>query len=415
MGPILVFDKSFLQSINPDEAVWLDHFFLTNITPLFFIETLADLEKEVRKGRTPEQVVGNLAYKTPDLNSKPSVHHTRLLSGELSGRAPVPMGEGQIIVPGGKQTVLDGKSGVFFEQSPEEEALSRWQKGQFLDLERQQAKQWRRGLSLLTPEKQRELFSPWFQTGTPNTLADVKLAADGFIDQSDQERSLSFGLALVGVNPAGQAEILGRWRASGRPSIAVFAPYFRHVYGVELFFYLGLAARLISERRTNHVDLAYLFYLPFCMVFTSSDDLHAATVPLFLRDNQTFVPGAELKADLGALDRHYSAFPDEAKARGLYELAAWPPVDDAFLVSRLWDAHMRPDWREIAVKPEPAPDKTRDAKLVERLRDQWEAGRAAPEASSGNSGDVDYMVVTRRVDMKKGKWNRFPPEVKPDP
>lgn len=187
------------------------------------------------------------------------------------------------------------------------------------------------------------------------------------------------------------------------------------MYGVELFFYLGLAARLISEGRTNHVDLAYLFYLPFCMVFTSSDDLHAATVPLFLRDNQSFVPGAELKTDLGALDRHYSAFPDEAKARGLYELAAWPPVDDAFLVSRLWDAHMRSDWREIAVRPKPAPDKAREAKLVEKLRDQWEAGRAASEVSSGSSDDADYMVVTRKVDMKKGKWNRFPPEVKPDP
>jgi hypothetical protein len=60
MGPIIIFDQSVLESLNPDEAVWLDHFYLANITPLFFIETLADLEKEVRKGRTPEQVVGSL-------------------------------------------------------------------------------------------------------------------------------------------------------------------------------------------------------------------------------------------------------------------------------------------------------------------------------------------------------------------
>jgi hypothetical protein len=56
LGPILIFDKSFLQSLNVDEAVWLDNFFLTVITPLFFVETLADLEKEVHRGRTPEQV-----------------------------------------------------------------------------------------------------------------------------------------------------------------------------------------------------------------------------------------------------------------------------------------------------------------------------------------------------------------------
>lgn len=26
MGPSLIFDKSFLESLNPDEAVWLDQF-----------------------------------------------------------------------------------------------------------------------------------------------------------------------------------------------------------------------------------------------------------------------------------------------------------------------------------------------------------------------------------------------------
>ena len=43
MGPIIIFDKSTLECLNPDEAVWLDQFFNSNITPLFYIETLADL------------------------------------------------------------------------------------------------------------------------------------------------------------------------------------------------------------------------------------------------------------------------------------------------------------------------------------------------------------------------------------
>lgn len=44
-GPIIIFDKSALECLNVDEALWLDNFFLTNITPLFFVETLADLQK----------------------------------------------------------------------------------------------------------------------------------------------------------------------------------------------------------------------------------------------------------------------------------------------------------------------------------------------------------------------------------
>ena len=54
----MIFDKSFLESLSPDEAVWLDMYFTTFITPLFFVETLADLEKQMRGGRTPEQIVG---------------------------------------------------------------------------------------------------------------------------------------------------------------------------------------------------------------------------------------------------------------------------------------------------------------------------------------------------------------------
>ncbi len=91
LGPILIFDKSTLQSLNVDEAVWLDNFFMTNITPLFFIETLADLEKEVRKGKTPEQVVGEIAYKIPDMSPRSNVHHMALAGGELLGKGKIEM------------------------------------------------------------------------------------------------------------------------------------------------------------------------------------------------------------------------------------------------------------------------------------------------------------------------------------
>jgi hypothetical protein len=58
MGPITIFDKSALQALSLDEAVWLDAFFFANVVPVFYVETLADLEKEVAEGKTAEQVVG---------------------------------------------------------------------------------------------------------------------------------------------------------------------------------------------------------------------------------------------------------------------------------------------------------------------------------------------------------------------
>jgi hypothetical protein len=327
-GPILIFDKSALQSLNPDEAVWLDNFFLTNITPLFFIETLADLEKEVHAGRTPEDVVGNMALKTPDMQSSPSVHHQRLIGADLWGEERVVM-DGRILRAGGKVVKLDGKSGVMFTRTEEEDALDRWQRHEFLDLERQVAKVWRRALSNVDHSEMYEFFQPWFRYGKPKTLVEVKALADGCIDGPDQKASFRFGLTLLGALQAPQAEILARWEKAGRPQIRQFAPYFHYVYSVDLFFNLAVAANQISRVRPagkadNKVDIAYLYYLPFCQVFTSSDNLHERVVPLFLRNDQSFVKGPDLKADLRKLDEHYSALPEEVKRTGFHKFAARP-------------------------------------------------------------------------------------------
>ena len=68
-GPITLFDKSFLQGLSVDESVWFDDFFYPIICPLFYVETLADLEKAARDGRTPEQEVGFIARKSPEMHS----------------------------------------------------------------------------------------------------------------------------------------------------------------------------------------------------------------------------------------------------------------------------------------------------------------------------------------------------------
>src|SRR5260370_24501643 len=84
-GRALIVVKSALECLSVAEPNWLDNFFLTVITPLFFMETLADLEKEVGKGRTPEQVVGSLATRTQDMQSTACAHHQTILHNALAG------------------------------------------------------------------------------------------------------------------------------------------------------------------------------------------------------------------------------------------------------------------------------------------------------------------------------------------
>jgi hypothetical protein len=86
-GPHLIFDKSSLESLNLDEAVMLDNFYTCNVIPIFFVECLADLEKQIiRSKSTPEQLVGSLASRTPDMQASANIHHMTILKAELSGR-----------------------------------------------------------------------------------------------------------------------------------------------------------------------------------------------------------------------------------------------------------------------------------------------------------------------------------------
>lgn len=420
-GPVLIFDKSTLHGLSVDEAVWLDNSYLTNITPLFFIETLADLEKDMAaSGRTPEQLVGNLAEKTPDMGASINVHHMALIQGELLTDGRVDMRTGRPHLAGGSPMELEGKMGVMFTKSPEEEAFHRWQDGDFLEVERKAAKAWRRALEGLNLEDiylvYRERLSDWKQ---PTSLQELKKQVDLMFSHPDQENLFRMALAVVGVSEEMQPAILMRWNEKGRRAIKEYAPYFAHVASVDLFFSLGIASNLIGRGRpSNRVDIAYLYYLPFCMVFSSEDKLHRSIVPLFLRERQTFVSGTDLKADLKALDEHYSALPPEIKGRGLMHFAFYPPDDTSFLLTRLWDKHMNPKWREHMKESEedrksyPRAASPVTKPLFDAIRRAEAGGEPMKPFVPVDSEDANHIVIKRSVKMRKGKWERFPPEVR---
>lgn len=409
MGPVLIFDKSLLQSLNPDESAWLDHFFLTNITPIFYVETLADLEKEVRSGRTPEQVVGNLSYKTPDSSSKPNIHHTTLLCAELNGYV-VDMRYGRPIVPGAQNVQLEQKRGVIVRPSPEEEAFARWEREEFLEIERTLAAKWRQGLAEINnAELYQTARDVVERKGKPKTMSQAKELADALLSERDPELLISEGMSIFGVSKEVQKNALSRWDKAGKPALKKMFPYFHHLLAVENFFYIAVGSDLISKDRASHrVDLAYLYYLPFCMVFSSNDKLHIQMVPLFLTDQQTFVSGKELKDDLAKLDAHYSKLPEHLLIRGMYNFAPAPPENIDFLVTRLWNKYM--NWEGIKSVEESGGPTTEQIETVNMLHD-FERN-AAPTLEDFESDSSDVLIIERRVFLQKGKWRRFPPEVK---
>jgi len=90
MGPTTIFDKSALQALGMDEAVWLDALFLVNVVSLFYVETLGRPRERGRRRKIAEDLVGMLAVKTPP-DAIPNVHDRSLIEAELTNGWKVPM------------------------------------------------------------------------------------------------------------------------------------------------------------------------------------------------------------------------------------------------------------------------------------------------------------------------------------
>ena len=336
-GASIVFDKSTLEALNTDEAALFDNFYRATITPLFYVECLADLSRATARSKgTPEQIVRSLAKRTPEWNSTANVHHMTVLQAELSRSFDLKKVMGRPS-PGAPELVqLGDQKGMVFRQAPEDEAMQRWAAGEFMAVERQFAKQWRNSLTAVDFDAMvlsviQAIGGHW---RAPSSLADAKAMTDAIIDFMDPEWLIRFGLQLLGV-PEATEFVIGEWTYCRRPPIRRHLPYFILLLSINLFFCLVLPTQLLSNVKASHqIDLAYLYYIPFCAIFTSRDNFHVQVAPLFLAEGQTFIHGDELKADLKKLNELYSALPDEVQRTGLSGFARQPPDDTQFPLSR---------------------------------------------------------------------------------
>lgn len=408
-GPILIFDKSTIQTLTVDESVLLDNFYMSNITPVFFAECLADLERDMGKMKgTPESLVGALAARTPDLQACGNVFHMRILEGELMGKFDLSQVRFRPLRDRGQPVTTGDSKGILFRASEEEEAVRRWAERDFLALERQVAKQWRRmidsiDLKAMSANTLRDI-GPWRKA---TSLEDAKVLTETIIDCMEQEWLLRFGLHALGFAEATDW-VVNRWLTDRRKPLRNYLPYFIHILSINIFFALVLPTNLLRRVKPSHgIDLAYLYYLPFCMVFTSRDKFHVQVAPLFMDPFQTFVHGDDLKADLRRLHEMYQQLPQEELDKGLIGFAPHPPEDPSFLTTWLWDKYL-PKWREPHPTFAELPKSILDA-IDQMGKNFMDATRTEAHAED-DVDKLDFVTVSKKVSTKKGSYLRFSKE-----
>lgn len=407
VGPITLFDKSFLQALSLDEAVWFDHYSYPVITPTFFAETLGDLAKVVRPGRTPEDEVRIIADKTPEMGGGPCYYYGHLCLSDLMGHT-VPL-TGQIPIAHARAVQKDGKVGAIFDAPDEYKAFSRWQKGRFQEVERNYAGAWRRhiqGIDLSIIE--RSMKATGLEPKNCRTVKDAKRMAEAVVARLTRSVGrFNVALDILGVPDQYKGDIRRRWKRSRHPPLLRFAPYAAYVLTVEVFFWIAIGANLVASTRPSHrIDMSYLFYLPFCNVFVSSDKLHRLCAPIFIRDNQSFLWGLDLKADLADINRHFLSLDPSQRKNGIMHFANRLPDIDLRVLRKAFERHTPTLLKPPKVNPG---NLERDKSILKHL-DAWQQAEPLAGPPPRDFDNVESVVIERHVRPKRGSWEIFSPD-----
>lgn len=163
------------------------------------------------------------------------------------------------------------------------------------------------------------------------------------------------------------SQIFYRWQTDNKLLIRDFAPYAHFVYKIETTFRLGVVYDLITTRPTNKIDCEYLFYLPFCNIFSSRDNLQKEFAINFLEQNQTLIDGDELKDDLNNIITILEKEDKELNIDWSTSFELEPPANKNSLAYKMWEKYIplwSPNWfyrkRKSPTKLEIPSDEFRD-------------------------------------------------------
>lgn len=365
MGPHILLDKSALQSLSYDEAFRLGDYLLVVVPPVLMAEIQADLTKadHARKSERAEarNQAADLARKLHGMLSRGfNLPHRLIVLQDLVGNHTVP--DGRPLVGGTDVVTEDGERG-FWVDDQQEKMLTAWSQSDFSPFDKVSAHEWRRAISEIDLTKTRQsLLRTLGDRDLPRTPEQLVERADvSLADLRTQELLLRVLIDFARADPVTRVAILQRWERAVDKRLAIFAPFATFCARVLLIFHFALLGNLIDAKRTNRIDLEYLYYVPFAKAFASGDTVHAVLAPLVFDQGQTFIPRNALKEDA----KYVLAETDRLLAEGAKRPIHYPPARPGSPLLGLWEKHMPP--REEVEREVPRMSPEQEADIVRRI------------------------------------------------
>jgi hypothetical protein len=324
MAPTIIFDKSVLQSLTPQEIQDVSRYFYTVIPPILLLEMLGDLSLDPDHQPEREDWVAKLARKVPLTNSGAIPDFRKLCFSSLIG-VPVPVDyRGPVADAADMVVTEDGAQAIVH---PEKTAVLRWCKGQFNDADHDSAALSRQRAQATDFESIKRAL-PKLQCRV-RTLGELQTFVDRSLTEPEfQSPLLQWFLSVLGYDQQTNSRVFAGWERANVTRLREFAPYATHCLRVHLLFYLGVGLHQLSTRRSNVIDIEYLCYAPFANVFCSDDKFLKKLGSLVIESDQSFENG----------ERMHKCLNEIATARKTNNSAM--PDNDS-IIAELWQKHCK--------------------------------------------------------------------------
>lgn len=385
MSLAIILDKSTFQSLGHNELIQLHRYYIINVTPLLVSEILGDLSKEeVENKKLPKDVVIGLANKIFPSNTYVNASYKRLLEISLIGK----QGEfsNRPFLEAAKSINTGTKQGLVFEETEEEKSIRRWKDGQFNSVDEIMSWFWRTQSKeddvVEVFKNKMKLFSHIkLEKKLGDNNENLKALRDSLFNElqnaENQKQYLTLVIDYFALDYNLAAQIFHRWESENHTSLADFSPYAFFCISIVAMYYVGINNTLFSERKTNLLDLEYLYYTPCCKVFSTNDKFLVSLFDLINPKDVYFITSSSLKSDLNKFHQHQI---DSG------EINDRPPVKDTDTF-RIWDKVFDLKLSDF-LKAHP--------KSQEQLRAEFEEVlKAAESGEQGNfDGEPDFVTKT---------------------
>lgn len=373
-GPFLLLDKSTFQELGFECWQYASRYYQHLVSPILLRELTSDIAKE-KKGKSDAELkrtVTHLAAKAKSPQTHVLPEAQKMAGGELLGHSPVPMNGQQIPREFGVAVDVPGLGlGICYNEHPMMQILRRWANGTFSEEYKQKAAAIREedssvSLEVLFKEVEAQIPKPKFAS-----LEDMVAWLDNvyFVSHTPRQQLLRVARHVLENKPGLIGAVMKRWRQMNRPSLRDFAPYAWYFYRVDIIHFFSLLCGFVSKSKHGkaHLDVQYLYYLPFCRIFSSNDKDLLKLVPFFIRNDQLLVSKENLKTDLQSISQYFSKLSEEDTREFYLEFGPYPPDLDSSFTAMVWKRFMRARRSREGELSKPTPEDS------ERIRKELKA------------------------------------------